>query len=190
MKTRKNIKIRLINNGDMTEWRSYGIKLHKMLMENPPEQVMIRLRDFYPDTSDHVTQIVDFPVFHVLSRETILRENAQKKEISRHIDKREMDDNLLSAEALFLADSSEDEYIYDQAIKEIICSCSAVQRQRFSLHIFGFSFTEIAQIQQCHESSVRESVKAVIKKIKNYLEATPESGQLQSYMVEGLKPGH
>lgn len=169
MKTRKNVKIRLINNGVMTEWRSYGIKLHRTLMENPPDKVVIRLRDFYPDTPDHVTQIVDFPVFHVLSRETFLREEALEKELERHIDDREMDDTLLSSEALTLADSAEDEYLFNKAIQEVVARCTSDQRQRIALHIQGFSNVEIAKLCQCHEAAVRKSLRKVKEKINIFL---------------------
>lgn len=170
MKTRKNVKIRLINNGVMTKWRSYGIKLHRTLMENPPDKVVIRLRDFYPDTPDHVTQIVDFPVFHVLSRETFLREEALEKELERHIDDREMDDTLLSDEAQTLADSAETEMMLRDMVRSVLSSCSEIQKERFVLYVRdGYRLEEIAAMQRCNVSAVHKSVHAILKKLKLFL---------------------
>lgn len=54
-----------------------------------------------------------------------------------------------------------------QAVREVLQTCTPIQRERFYLNrICGYSFTEIARMQNCRHSSVIRSIQQVMKKIK------------------------
>jgi len=51
-------------------------------------------------------------------------------------------------------------------IEAAIKTCTPTQQSRFNLFFYGYSLTEIAELEGCDESSVRESIAPVIAKIK------------------------
>ena len=56
------------------------------------------------------------------------------------------------------------------ALKESLNCLTKTQKRRIVLHFFeDKSFTEIARLENCDESSVRESIYSGIKKIKKNL---------------------
>lgn len=57
-----------------------------------------------------------------------------------------------------------------QAVREVLQTCTPIQRERFYLNrICGYSYQEIAKMQGCQARRVHKSVDAVIKKIKKIL---------------------
>lgn len=166
--------IRLHYADHATGWKLHTRKLHRQLVENPPERVEIRLCDYYPGLPEGsaATELVSFPVFHLIGREAILQDEAQEAANKNHIDDREMEDYILSNEAEHhLHRSAEDEFFRQERRRELhrlLDTCTAVQRERFCLYyLYGYTFREIAAIQNCSDMAVRQSIKAVSKKVKN-----------------------
>lgn len=164
--------IRLHYADHATGWKLHTRKLHRQLVENPPERVEIRLCDYYPGLPEGsaTTELVSFPVFHLIGREAILQDEAQEAAKKNHIDDREMEDYILSTEAeRHLHRSAEDEFFKQEQRRELqrlLDTCTAVQRERFCLYyIYGYTFQEIAQMQGCRIFSVQKSVAAAMKKI-------------------------
>jgi RNA polymerase sigma-70 factor (ECF subfamily) len=63
----------------------------------------------------------------------------------------------------------EDTIVLKSDIETVLKTCTPTQQKRFNLHyIQNYSFTEIAKMENCDESSVRETIKSVLKKIKKY----------------------
>lgn len=163
--------IRLFFSDRATGWKLHTRKLHRQLVENPPERVEIRLRDYYPGLPEGsaATEFVSFPVFHLIGREAILQDEAQQAADNRHIDDREMEDYILSIEAGHrLHRSAEDEFFREERRREmdkLLDSCTPVQRQRFYLYyVCGYTLQEIAAMQKCRLYSVQKSIAAVQKK--------------------------
>ncbi len=49
----------------------------------------------------------------------------------------------------------------------VIATCTETQQRRFNLHrVMGYSMTEIAKIENCSKSAVKESVDKVITKLE------------------------
>lgn len=96
------------------------------------------------------------------------RQERERYEKRKHIDSHSLDDYIVTMKAI--TETLEETYFKRQKIREImeiVESCSAIQRKRFYLHfICGYTYKEIAKIDNCHISSVHESIKTVIKKIK------------------------
>lgn len=72
-----------------------------------------------------------------------------------------------------ITETLEETYFKRQKIREImeiVESCSAIQRKRFYLHfICGYTYEEIAKIQQCSKTAVIKSIKLIIKKLKKLI---------------------
>lgn len=167
--------IRLYFPNYATGWKLHTRKLHRQLVENPPQSVEIRLCDYYPGLPEGsaATELVSFPVFHLIGREAILQDEAQEAAKKNHIDDREMEDYILSTEAeRHLHRSAEDEFFKQEQRRELqrlLDTCTAVQRERFYLYyIYGYTFREIAAMQKCNIPSVAESIKAARKKLKMF----------------------
>ena len=66
------------------------------------------------------------------------------------------------------ATDDEDRHISKIAIESVLSMCTQTQRRRFDLyHNHGYTYTEIAKMENCDAESVRKSVKKVFDKIKN-----------------------
>lgn len=96
----------------------------------------------------------------------------QRNEKRRHIDAEDIENHIQSNHlpALQFEQNSAAKMDTYAAMK----TCTAVQRKRLILHhIQGYSFVEIARMESCDYSSVRESVKAAEKNILKYFLDTP-----------------
>ena len=106
--------------------------------------------------------------------DTYLREfnkplEKQRNEKRRHLEADDINDFIMSGELTTL--QFEKEIISKTDIYIALKACTNIQRKRFILHhIQGYSFTEIAKMEQCNEAAVRRSVSAALKKVKKYFE--------------------
>ncbi len=109
-------------------------------------------------------------VYRVLQEEEKEQER-QRNERRRHLDSRELNDYTISKKRI--AENLEDYCINREQLREIqriVDTCTETQKRRFCLNrICGYSYTEIAEMENCHLVSVRQSVTAVLKKIKKFL---------------------
>lgn len=117
-----------------------------------------------------ITVEVSEEVYAVLQEENKQQEH-QRYERRKHIDARELNDYIVHQKRV--AENLEDYYINREQLKEIqkiVSTCTKTQQRRFYLNrICGYSYTEIAKIEHCHLVSVRQSVTAVLSKLKNFL---------------------
>ena len=109
-------------------------------------------------------------VYVVLQEENKEQEH-QRYERRKHIDDRELNDYIVHQKRV--AENLEDYRINREQLKEIqkiVSTCTKTQQRRFYLNrICGYSYTEIAQMEKCHMTSVKESIVVVLKKIKKIL---------------------
>ena len=109
-------------------------------------------------------------VYAVLQEENKQQER-QRNEKRRHFDTRELSDYIIHQKRV--AENLEDYCVNREQLKEIqkiVSTCTKTQQRRFYLNrICGYSYTEIAQMEKCHMTSVKESIVVVLKKIKKIL---------------------
>ncbi len=109
-------------------------------------------------------------VYAVLQEENKQQER-QRNEKRRHFDTRELSDYIIHQKRV--AENLEDYCVNREQLKEIqriVRTCTKTQQRRFYLNrICGYSYTEIAQMEKCHMTSVKESIVVVLKKIKKIL---------------------
>ena len=109
-------------------------------------------------------------VYAVLQEESKQQER-QRNEKRRHFDTRELSDYIIHQKRV--AENLEDYCVNREQLKEIqriVSTCTKTQQRRFYLNrICGYSYTEIAQMEKCHMTSVKESIVVVLKKIKKIL---------------------
>ena len=92
----------------------------------------------------------------------------KRNEQRRHISTGDINDFALSDQLSGQIVDVAEQYITKAELDEVIKRCTPTQQKRFELHfIYGLTYLEIAQKQCVDVSSVRESVSAVTKKIKN-----------------------
>ena len=108
-------------------------------------------------------------VYTVLQEENKQQER-QRNEKRRHFDTRELSDYIIHQKKV--AENLEDYCVNREQLKEIqriVSTCTKTQQRRFYLNrICGYSYTEIAQMEKCHMTSVKESIVVVLKFYKNY----------------------
>ena len=109
-------------------------------------------------------------VYAVLQEENKQQER-QRNEKRRHFDTRELSDYIIHQKRV--AENLEDYCVNREQLKEIqriVRKKTKTQQRRFYLNrICGYSYTEIAQMEKCHMTSVKESIVVVLKKIKKIL---------------------
>ena len=109
-------------------------------------------------------------VYTVLQEENKQQER-QRNGKRRHFDTRELSDYIIHQKKV--AENLEDYCVNREQLKEIqriVSTCTKTQQRRFYLNrICGYSYTEIAQMEKCHMTSVKESIVVVLKKIKKIL---------------------
>ena len=107
----------------------------------------------------------------MLLQEENKQQERQRNEKRRHFDTRELSDYIIHQKRV--AENLEDYCVNREQLKEIqkiVSTCTKTQQRRFYLNrICGYSYTEIAQMEKCHMTSVKESIVVVLKKIKKIL---------------------
>ncbi len=99
----------------------------------------------------------------------------------RHWDDREFDEYIVAAEGLLP---------YQPTVEDIVCqretlaqllsildTCTAIQRERFLLYaLYDYTYDEIGAMYGCSKYAVRDSIEAVRKIFKKYLQIDPTNG--------------
>ena len=105
------------------------------------------------------------------------REERERFERRKHIDRRGLEDYIQAHELEFLSQTMEEVYETLEVLRVALAvarTCTPLQKQRFYLHCFGgCSYADIAAVERCSEMAVRESVRTVKKKIKTFFEKHP-----------------
>ena len=166
--------IKVVQNGIESDWFQLTKKAHRELIKMKPEAAIIHIEDVYPESPDAGRVIrLDFRLFTVLTREFKLEDLKQEKRDERHVEKLRLE--ARPANAPELASKTLDEQYIRQEIKDLLESAPALagltptQLRRFQLFVeSGKSFREIAEIEHCKYSTVKDSVDAAKKKIKKF----------------------
>jgi len=96
----------------------------------------------------------------------------------RHWDKREFDDHVIVHECSRSLYETPEQWLCRketlQEIAEALESCTEVQRRRFLLFALeGLSFAEIAKRCGCSKGAVQDSIEAVRKRCRKFLNTAP-----------------
>jgi len=95
----------------------------------------------------------------------------------RHIEQSELTDETLYDRALQKPKSVEDTIFdiqRDEQLSLAIQDMPKTQRRRFVLYReFGLTYEQIATVEGCHLTSVRESIMRAEEKIKNFFKSNP-----------------
>ena len=93
----------------------------------------------------------------------------QRNEQRRHIATGSLDDFDMAGELASRTADDEDKRLTMYGIKAALKTCTPTQQRRFRLHYHeGYTFVEIAKMENCDAEVVRRSVLAARKKIKNF----------------------
>jgi DNA-directed RNA polymerase specialized sigma24 family protein len=134
------------------------------------EEKKMRKIEIKDSNGKMVSVEVSEEVYAVLQEENKQQER-QRNEKRRHFDTRELSDYIIHQKRV--AENLEDYCVNREQLKEIqriVSTCTKTQQRRFYLNrICGYSYTEIAQMEKCHMTSVKESIVVVLKKIKKIL---------------------
>ena len=169
--------IKIVQNGIESDWFQLTKKVHRELIKKKPEAAIVHIEDVYPESPDAGRVIrLDFWLFTVLTREFKLEDLKQEKRDERHVEKLRLE--ARPANAPELTSKTLDEQYIRQEIKELLESAPALagltptQLRRFQLFVEdGKSFREIAEIERCKYSTVKDSVDAAKKKIKKFFKS-------------------
>ncbi len=118
-----------------------------------------------------VVNVVVTPEVKEVYEAGIRQKVAQEKQVKRHNDMNEFDENVFSDrisqnELLDLVITREEV----SRCLEVIKNCSEVQSRRAYMHwVYGLSITEIANLQQCSRRAVSLSIGEVKKRIMTEL---------------------
>ena len=116
---------------------------------------------------------VSFEVYTIFEQEGKEIERL-RKENDRHGDDSEVESDVVLYKYSLKTASVEDQVDYRreiEAVMQVVKICTKIQQRRFHLNrILGYSFTEIASMENCSEGAVRKSVRSVSEKVKNYFQ--------------------
>ena len=165
--------VKIIKNGTESEWFELTKQQHRVLLKDMPDAAIVHIEDFYPDSPDRGTLVwLEFSVFNTLARDFILDDNRQTKRADRHHDKRPLEE-INPRENQKMLVSVEDEYLHREQLDELIDAkqrLTEVQRRRLELYIEdGLSMREIATREGVHNTTIEESVRSALRKIKSFL---------------------
>lgn len=111
---------------------------------------------------------IDFDTYTLYTSEFSKPLERQRKEKRRHLDSENIEYYVSSGKLQNPVDIEEQCFI-KEGLNAILQTCTATQRERFTLYFsYGLTYVEIARRQKVDVSSVRESVSAVTKKIKKF----------------------
>lgn len=119
-------------------------------------------------TGKNISVEVTREVYLVFEEER-LRNERERKEKRRHRDSHTLDDYAVLTSPKAVSEPLENYYFQRERLQdvfEILKTCTPKQRERFLLNrIYGYSYTEIAQMQGCKKAAIQESIESVMKKI-------------------------
>ena len=100
------------------------------------------------------------------------QEERQRYERRKHIEGKSFDNCLLFDLATEPLEETAERLETLQEIGRALEQLPPLQRWRFILHFFyGYSYSEIAKMQDCNKSAVMRSVHSALKKIRNNVAA-------------------
>lgn len=124
------------------------------------------------NTDHHPVEVEVSVEIYEVYEESRRQEERQRYERRKHIDKRAFDSCLLFELA---TEPLEETFERLETMKQIDCilqQLPPLQRWRFLLHFaYGYTYSEIAQMQGCHKAAVMRSAKTAMKKIRENLAA-------------------
>ena len=99
----------------------------------------------------------------------------------RHWDDREFNEYIVATEGLLPRQPTPEDIVCQREtltrLLSILDSCTAVQRDRFLLYaIYEYTYDEIGAMYGCSKYAVRDSIEAVRKIFKKYLQIDPTNG--------------
>ena len=98
----------------------------------------------------------------------------------RHWDDREFDEYIVATGLLPYQPTPEDIVCQRETLSmllSILDNCTAIQRERFLLYaIYEYTYDEIGAMYGCSKYAVRDSIEAVRKIFKKYLQIDPTNG--------------
>ena len=99
----------------------------------------------------------------------------------QHWDEREFDEYIVATEGLLPCQPTPEDIVCQREtlaqLLSILDSCTAIQRERFLLYaIYEYTYDEIGAMYGCSKYAVRDSIEAVRKIFKKYLQIDPTTG--------------
>ena len=99
----------------------------------------------------------------------------------RHWDDREFDEYIVASEGLLSYQPTPEDIVCQREtlalLMSILESCTAIQRERFLLYaLYEYTYDEIGALYGCSKYAVRDSIEAVRKIFKKYLQIDPTNG--------------
>ena len=112
---------------------------------------------------------ITFEVFTLYVEEFYRPLERQRNERRRHLADGEIERLIESELSKDQSYEHEDRRVTMYAVESALKMCTPIQQRRFRLYYHeGYSFVEIAKLENCDDEVVRCSVKAALKKIKKY----------------------
>lgn len=168
------MQVKIIKNGIESEWFELTKAHHRAFLKDKPDAAIIKIGDLYPGSPDE-NEIVrlDFNIFTMLAREFVLEELRQNKQTTRHYDKRPLDD-IKSKDYQTKITTMEDIHLQSELLRQLNAArqiLTPVQQRRLKLYIEdNLSLREIAALEGVHNTTIEDSIRAALKKFKNFLD--------------------
>lgn len=166
--------IRYETNGITTNWENVDRSLVLAMLANPPQTVIVRVKDFYPSSPDSDREVkLDSEIFFALAYEFLLDEERQKTWDRRYRDSHDLEQLELTGHGSLVGGNVVDDFDLKEKHKQVSESISKLsptyQRRVRLYYYFGFSQEEIAAIDGVRQESVWESLMCARKKLKKIL---------------------
>lgn len=177
------MNIRIVHNGETSPWARHTKKKHRALMKNPPDAVIIRIRDFYPGSPVGETCEMPFAIFHALAREFVLQGKKQDKSDARHLDDAPLDELEVPHGATLGCDPADELEAQecDTTLYRAIQRLSPAHHRRLVWHYLdGLTMREIADLEGTNASSIQRSIKVARKKVSRRMETDATKAVLVS----------
>ena len=111
---------------------------------------------------------IGFDVFMLYVGEFYRPLEKQRNERRRHLNGGEIDRLVEAGLSGSSSYQEEDGLIIKYTMEAVLKMCTPIQQRRFNLYYHeGYSFVDIAEMENCDAAVVRRSILAVKKKIKN-----------------------
>ena len=99
----------------------------------------------------------------------------------RHWDEREFNEYIVATEGLLPCQPTPEDIVCQREtlsmLLSILDNCTEIQRERFLLYaIYEYTYDEIGAMYGCSKYAVRDSIEAVRKIFKKYLQIDPTNG--------------
>lgn len=167
-------KIRIRQNGILSDWFLFTSKNESELKQNPPDSVIIQIKDFYANSPDtHEILEIPYDVFLALAVEFFKQKERQRFQNLRHRDDRTIE-SLERRGKMALADGNVEDEFERMELRHQMLDClerlSPKHRKRVWMYYFmGMTQKEIAALEKVDQSAIARSLKTLRKKMKKLL---------------------